>query len=122
METTGTAVARIQDTGAAVVRKTTGHHGEVRGLNLSRRSSQFEGRFGRMFRTLPAAQFDEQMLRKLADAMSFIVRQSFTTLRQEKKAGHWGSGPRMEGEGTLVRSYLYPVCGRLKAHRHRVRT
>jgi len=70
METTGTAVARIQDTGAAVVRKTTGHHGEVRGLNLSRRSSQFEGRFGRMFRTLPAAQFDEQMLRKLADAMS----------------------------------------------------
>src|SRR5256886_125085 len=70
METTGTAVARIQDTGAAVVRKTTGHHGEVRGLNLSRRSSQFEGRFGRMFRTLPGAQFDEQMLRKLADAMS----------------------------------------------------
>src|SRR6266571_6547930 len=70
METTGTAVARIQDTGAAVVRKTTGHHGEVRGLNLSRSSSQFEGRFGRMFRTLPAAQFDEQMLRKLADAMS----------------------------------------------------
>jgi len=70
METTGTAVARIEDTGAAVVRKTTGHHGEVRGLSLSRRSSQFEGRFGRMFRTLPPAQFDEQMLRKLADAMS----------------------------------------------------
>jgi hypothetical protein len=70
METTGTAVARIENTGAAVVRNTTGHHGEVRGLNLSRRSSQFEGRFGRMFRTLPAAQFDEQMLRKLADAMS----------------------------------------------------
>ncbi len=70
METTGTAVARMENTGAAVVRNTTGHHGEVRGLNLSRRSSQFEGRFGRMFRTLPAAQFDEQMLRKLADAMS----------------------------------------------------
>jgi hypothetical protein len=70
METTGTAVARIQDTGAAVARTTTGRHGEVRGLGLSRRSSQFEGRFGRMFRTLPAAQFEEQMLRKLADAMS----------------------------------------------------
>jgi len=70
METTGTAVARIENTGAAVVRKTTGHHGEVRGLSLSRRSSQFEGRFGRMFRTLPAAQFDEQMLKKLAEAMS----------------------------------------------------
>jgi len=70
METTGTAVARIENTGAAVVRKTTGHHGEVRGLSLSRRSSQFEGRFGRMFRTLPAAQFDEQVLKKLAEAMS----------------------------------------------------
>src|SRR5437588_2674494 len=70
METTGTAVARIQDTGAAVVRNTTGHHGEVRGLNLSRRSPQFEGRFGRMFRTLPAAQFTEHMLVKLAQAMT----------------------------------------------------
>jgi hypothetical protein len=70
METTGTAVARALDTAAAVVHKSTGHHGEVRGLSLSRRSSQFEGRFGRMFRTLPAAQFNEQMLRKLADAMS----------------------------------------------------
>src|SRR2546427_11445321 len=70
METTGTAVARIQDTGAAVVRKTTGHHGEVRGLNLSRRSSQFEGRFGRMFRTLPPAEFDKEMLDDLGDAMT----------------------------------------------------
>src|SRR6266481_4237127 len=70
METTGTAVARTADTGAALVRNTTGQHGEVRGLNLSRRSSQFEGRFGRMFRTLPAAQFDEQILKKLAEAMS----------------------------------------------------
>ena len=70
METTGTAVARIENSGAATVRKTTGRHGEVRGLNLSRRSSQFEGRFGRMFRTLPAAQFDEQILKQLAQAMS----------------------------------------------------
>jgi hypothetical protein len=70
METMGTAVARTENSGAATVRKTTGRHGEVRGLSLSRRSSQFEGRFGRMFRTLPAAQFDEQILKQLADAMS----------------------------------------------------
>src|SRR6266571_1330564 len=70
METTGTAVARIEDTGAAVVRKTTGHHGEVRGLSLSRRSSQFEGRFGRMFRTLPPAKFTQQILEKLGAAMT----------------------------------------------------
>src|SRR5436190_4728682 len=63
-------VTSMAISGAATVHETTGHHGEVRGLNLSRRSSQFEGRFGRMFRTLPAAQFEEQMLRKLADAMS----------------------------------------------------
>src|SRR5438552_8515982 len=70
METTGTAVARIENTGAAVVRKTTGHHGEIRGANLSRRSSQFEGRFGRMFRTLPAAEFDEKILLQLGDEMT----------------------------------------------------
>jgi len=28
----------------------------------------------------------------------------------------------MEGEGTLSHSYLYPVCGRLRALRHRART
>lgn len=32
----------------------SGHGGGVRGSDLSRRSSQFEGRFGRMFRSLPA--------------------------------------------------------------------
>src|SRR6266699_3892401 len=70
MKSTGAALAPLENTGAAAFGKTTGRHGEVRGLSLSRRSSQFEGRFGRMFRSLPPAQFDEQMLRKLADAMS----------------------------------------------------
>ena len=70
MEGTGVPVAPLGNTGAAVVRNTSGRHGEVRGLTLSRRSSQFEGRFGRMFRTLPGAQFNEQMLKQLADAMS----------------------------------------------------
>ncbi|MBZ5594813.1 MAG: heme peroxidase [Acidobacteriia bacterium] len=47
-----------------------GHHGAVRGADLNRRSSSFEGRFGRMFRTLPAAEFDEKILLKLGQAMT----------------------------------------------------
>jgi Animal haem peroxidase len=62
--------AIVEQSGAAVVKKTQGHHGEIRGLSLSRRSTQFEGRFGRMFRTLPPAQFDEDILNKLGAAMT----------------------------------------------------
>lgn len=51
-------------------RTSTGRHGDVRGLGLVRRSSQFEGRFGRIFRTLPAATFDQDMLTDLARAMT----------------------------------------------------
>jgi hypothetical protein len=54
---------------APSVRPPTGHHGGVRGADLSRRSSQFEGRFGRMFRTLPAAEFDPGALAELARHM-----------------------------------------------------
>ena len=39
-----------------------GHGGGVRGAELSRRSSQFEGRFGRMFRSLPPAEWDAKAL------------------------------------------------------------
>jgi len=41
-------------------------HGDIRGLEGVRSSQQFEGRFGRMFRTLPPARFDEKDLRSLA--------------------------------------------------------
>ncbi len=42
------------------------HGGGVRGAVLSRRSPQFEGRFGRIFRALPPADFDPAMLEALA--------------------------------------------------------
>ena len=42
------------------------HGGGVRGATLPRRSSQFEGAFGRMFRTLPPADFSAEALRLLA--------------------------------------------------------
>ncbi|MGV3601381.1 MAG: peroxidase family protein [Dyadobacter fermentans] len=46
--------------------KHSSSHGGVRGDDLDRRSSQFEGLFGRLFRTLPAAVWEEDTLAKLA--------------------------------------------------------
>src|SRR5213076_304467 len=44
-------------------------HGTLRGLDSVPASSQFEGRFGRLFRTLPPARFDEGDLKSLASVM-----------------------------------------------------
>jgi hypothetical protein len=44
-------------------------HGALRGLERVSLSPEFEGRFGRLFRTLPAARFDEDDLKSLAKAM-----------------------------------------------------
>jgi hypothetical protein len=44
-------------------------HGILRGLERTPSSPQFEGRFGRMFRSLPAARFTEKELHDLAEAM-----------------------------------------------------
>ena len=45
-------------------------HGILRGLESARQSSSFEGRFGRIFRTLPKADFPDDALNLLAEAMS----------------------------------------------------
>jgi hypothetical protein len=57
-------------TSPAIQKKPIGRHGELRGLESHGRSDQLEGRFGRMFRTLPPAQFDEGILHDLAAAMT----------------------------------------------------
>src|SRR5947208_10072904 len=44
-------------------------HGTLRGLERVPGSPQCEGRFGRLFRTLPPARFDEEDLKSLASAM-----------------------------------------------------
>lgn len=49
---------------------TGGHGGGIRGEGVSRRSSSFEGRFGRMFRELPAASWPESALRSLGEEMT----------------------------------------------------
>jgi hypothetical protein len=46
--------------------KKNSSHGAVRGADFDRRSSQAEGRFGRIFRNLPAAEWPEEALRELA--------------------------------------------------------
>ena len=48
----------------------TKRHGVLRGLDNVTASSSFEGRFGRMFRTLPRAHFTDSALKALADAMT----------------------------------------------------
>ncbi len=45
-------------------------HGLLRGSNHAPRSTSFEGRFGRMFRLLPAADFRPEILAELASAMT----------------------------------------------------
>src|SRR5947209_7317463 len=47
-----------------------GGHGRLRGADSPSSSPQFEGLFGRMFRTLPAAPFEDNDLKLLADAMT----------------------------------------------------
>ena len=46
--------------------KSGSSHGGIRGSTFDRRSSQSEGRFGRIFRSLPAASWPEEALRDLA--------------------------------------------------------
>jgi hypothetical protein len=55
-------------------------HGVLRGLERVPLSPQFEGRFGRLFRSLPPARFDEEDLKSLASAM---VAQAETTPTSE---------------------------------------
>ena len=47
-----------------------GHGGGVRGDNSNPRSSQFEGRFGRIFRSLPAGEWPREALLALGTAMT----------------------------------------------------
>ena len=52
------------------IRPPKAHGGGVRGDNSTSRSSVREGRFGRMFRSLPAADFDKEALTILAGEMT----------------------------------------------------
>src|SRR5262245_2352215 len=45
------------------------HHGDVRGSDVPRRSRTFEGRFGRLFRSLPLAEHSRDSLMALGAKM-----------------------------------------------------
>src|SRR5437773_1731108 len=55
---------------SAKKRQPAAHGGGVRGDNSVLRSSQFEGRFGRMFRSLPSAEWPKKALLDLGLAMT----------------------------------------------------
>ena len=64
-------MAEPEKSGAHYVSAPYRPHGTgVRGINLSRQSAQFEGRFGRLFRTLPAAVHEEDDLIELGKRMT----------------------------------------------------
>ena len=62
-----------------------GHGGGVRGADLSRRSSQFEGRFGRMFRSLPPAEWPEAALRQLGAEVGKDKHAKFGMISEPEK-------------------------------------
>jgi hypothetical protein len=61
---------RKPDPQTIVHKRMRGHGKALRGENLPRRSPMFDGRFGRMFRTLPPADHTKQMLHDLAEAIA----------------------------------------------------
>ncbi len=71
-------------------KKTGPSHGGVRGADLNRRSSQTEGRFGRIFRSLPAATWSEDALRKLTGDGQEMNRMS----AEPEKEGNLPIAPR----------------------------
>lgn len=62
------------------------HGGGVRGDTMRRRSSMFEGRFGRMFRNLPPASWPEDALHALGAAMLVPPEATDATPRLPKAA------------------------------------
>ena len=67
-------------------------HGQVRGLDaVIPASSQFEGRFGRIFRALPHAIFTEDALKKLAAAM--VAQQEDTPTPETEGDDEENAGP-----------------------------
>jgi hypothetical protein len=59
------------------------HHGVMRGLDSTLESPMFEGRFGRMFRSLPAAKFFPEDLDALAEEMTAVPEDEVTPETEE---------------------------------------
>ena len=64
----------------------TPHGGGVRGADVRHRSSNFEGRFGRMFRELPVAEHRKDLLVLLGEAMTAGPEATDDTPKKPKAA------------------------------------
>ncbi|RTL43342.1 MAG: heme peroxidase [Burkholderiales bacterium] len=61
-------------------------HGALRGADVPKRSSQFEGRFGRMFRSLPPAEFSAKDLQALAASDVMLSQPELSEDKQRPSA------------------------------------
>ena len=96
--------------------KSGSSHGGIRGSTFDRRSSQSEGRFGRIFRSLPAASWREEDLRQLAgdgqqgDGMSALPEADNSTPRLPIAPPETGQTSRLhdaEEDGVIDAGYTY---------------
>jgi len=71
----------------------TQFHGGVRGADVPKRSDQFEGRFGRMFRSLPAAQFAD------ADLLALAREEAMLSPPETDGQGRPSAAPETEADG-----------------------
>ena len=81
----------------------------IRGLERTVRSRQFEGRFGRMFRTLPSATFGEEDLRKLAGRMVAAAEEEQTPEQEaddEENAGPDRKDPAISAGYTYLGQFI----------------
>jgi hypothetical protein len=69
-------------------------HGNVRGLERTPRSPQFEGRFGRLFRTLHPAAHTEDDLKKLAERMVAEAEDAPTPETEADDEENTGGNPK----------------------------
>ena len=68
-------------------RKDSKFHGSLRGADSPRQSDTFQGRFGRMFRALPAAQFSDDDLIALASVGDGMEAEAWAYLAVRSLAG-----------------------------------
>ena len=96
--------------------KSGSSHGGIRGSTFDRRSSQSEGRFGRIFRSLPAASWREEDLRQLAgngqkgDGMSALPEADDSTPRLPIAPPETGQTSRLhdaEEDSAIDAGYTY---------------
>ena len=72
-------------------------HGILRGMDAASKSNTSEGRFGRMFRTLPKADFSQDVLIKLGDEM---VSEKMTHQRRKM---------RIQGMTKKIRAFMQDI-------------